>query len=157
MSSSNEPLELSEQYIFLGIQQGVFFFQHLVKEELNVDMSGQIIHLLIHENRITDQNSVIIYEINSPTEKVDIVYIRHVNGESKSFNKENLVDQYKRLITSPREYSFVISTDGENFIGREIPLSFICDDIEIYLRFSNYLKKDGKVWFEYNIIKNNSN
>jgi hypothetical protein len=34
---------------------------------------------------------------------------------------------------------------------------FICDDIEIYLRFSDYLKKDGKVWFEYNMGKNNSN
>jgi hypothetical protein len=34
---------------------------------------------------------------------------------------------------------------------------FICDDIEIYLRFNNYLKKDGKIWFEYNIIKNNGN
>lgn len=94
-------------------------------------MSGQIIHLLIHENRITDQYSVIIYEINAETEKVDIVYIRHVNSESKSFNKENLVEQYKRLITSPREDSFVISTDGENFIGREIPLSFICEDIDL--------------------------
>ena len=34
---------------------------------------------------------------------------------------------------------------------------FICDDIEIYLRFNNYLKKDGKIWFEYNISKNNNN
>jgi hypothetical protein len=34
---------------------------------------------------------------------------------------------------------------------------FICDDIEIYLRFNDYLKKDGKIWFEYNIITNNSN
>ena len=34
---------------------------------------------------------------------------------------------------------------------------FICDDIEIYLRFSNYLKKDGKIWFEFNIGKNNTN
>ncbi len=33
----------------------------------------------------------------------------------------------------------------------KVKKDFICDDIEIYLRFSNYLKKDDKKWFEYNI------
>jgi len=32
----------------------------------------------------------------------------------------------------------------------KVKKDFICDDIEIYLRFNNYLKKDQKIWFEYN-------
>lgn len=38
----------------------------------------------------------------------------------------------------------------------KVKKDFICEDIEIYLRFNNYLKKDGKLWFE-NPIANNSN
>lgn len=38
----------------------------------------------------------------------------------------------------------------------KVKKDFICEDIEIYLRFNNYLKKDDKLWFESN-ISNNSN
>ncbi len=122
--------ETFDQYIFLGIQQDTFFFQHLVRSQINLDMSSQIMNLLINENRITKEQSVIIYEINDVTEIADVVYIRHENSSSKSFNKENLVEQYKRLITTPREDSFIISTDGNRYESGELPISFICEDID---------------------------
>lgn len=123
--------KIEELYIFLGIHQGFYFFQHLIKTELNINMSGQIMNFLIHEERITDKDSVIIYEINPSSEIVDIVYIRHQNGEAKSFNKENLIEEYERLLTAEREDSFVISTDGEKFIGTEVSLSFRCENIDL--------------------------
>lgn len=124
-------IESFDQYIFLGIQQNTFFFQHLVIDQINLDMSGQIMNLLINENRITEEQSVIIYEINGSTKIVDVVYIRHIKDPSKSFIKENLIKQYKRLITTPREDSFIISTDGNRYESREFPISFIRKDINL--------------------------
>lgn len=152
-------MSLSDQYIFLGIQQKFYFFQHLVNSELNLDMSGQIMNVLIDQNRINNQESVIIYEINSNTEKVDVVYIRHVNGQSIFLDKENLVNQYKRLISSIRKDSFLISTDGNRYESREIPLSFICEDIDLDGFYINEIhemitnkqicKSLGEIQFEY--------
>jgi hypothetical protein len=37
----------------------------------------------------------------------------------------------------------------------KVKKNFICNDIEIYLRFNNYLKKNNKIWFKNNITENN--
>ncbi len=138
-----------EQYIYLGQQQGAFFFIHTIfdSDKFDKSTSYQIFNCMINETMITTNDKiVIIYEINPKTDTMDVIIIQHYTNENiAQFDKPNLEQQFIKLMNIERNHKiliFLYDNDNNVFYTLEkhvhVPRNLFGED-EVKIRNIDYM------------------
>lgn len=115
-------MNTEELFIYLGKQQNIFFFIHTVK---NVDydrsMTMQIYNCLISESMIFCNDVVVIYEFDG--DELNVIIVQHIDNKANiKFNKNNLQQQFTKLLAMKRNHNILVFAYNGVFLTYEVPV-----------------------------------
>ena len=97
---------MSENYIYLGLQENTFFFLHKIHNKdkfnsLGYSLDGQIMNCLINETMIaTPDKRVIVYSIDTETNDINVTAMFHTDGTGCTYDKKDLYNQLMKCMNA---------------------------------------------------------